>query len=98
MIDFILSNIETVGTALVAVILLVYAIINRQWLLVRSSALSLMLAAERLLTTGQGQLKMQWVYREVSALIPVWMRPYLTDEKLRDILQELYDNAKKMIK
>lgn len=98
MIDFILSNIETVGTALVAVILLVYAIVTRQWLLVRSSALSLMLSAERLLTTEQGQLKMEWVFREVSALIPVWMRPYLTDEKLRDILQELYDNAKKMIK
>ena len=97
MIDFILSNIETAGMALVAVILLVYAIVTRQWGLVRSSALSLMLSAERLLATEQGQLKMEWVFREASASIPVWMRPYLTEDRLREILQDLYDNAKKMI-
>ena len=97
MMDFLLANIEAVGTALVAVILLAYAIITRQWGLVRSSALSLMLSAERLLATEQGQLKMEWVFREVNGLIPKWMRPYLTEEKLRGILQELYDNAKHMI-
>jgi hypothetical protein len=97
MIDFLLANIESVGTALVAVILLAYAIITRQWGLLRSAALSLMLSAERLLATEQGQLKMEWVFREVQQNIPIWLRPYLTEDKLREILQELYDNAKHMI-
>lgn len=97
MTDFIMSNIGPIGSGLVALILIVYALITRQWMVLRSSALSLMLAAERLLTTEQGQLKMEWVFREVNGLIPVWMRPYLTEVRLREILQELYDNAKHMI-
>lgn len=97
MMDFIMGNMGTIGTGLVAIVLIVYALVTRQWLILRSAALSLMLSAERLLTTEQGQLKMEWVFREVTALIPGWMRPYLTEDRLREILQDLYDNAKKMI-
>lgn len=97
MIDFIAANMAPIGTVLVALVLLIYAVITRQWLLLRSASLSLMLSAERLLATEQGQLKMEWVFREVQQNIPIWLRPYLTEDKLREILQELYDNAKHMI-
>ena len=97
MIDFIAANMAPIGSGLVALILIVYALVTRQWMVLQSAALSLMLSAERLLATEQGQLKMEWVFREVNRLIPGWMRPYLTEDRLREILQELYDNAKRMI-
>lgn len=97
MIDFILSNIEAVGTALVAVILLVYAIITRQWGLVRTSALSLMLSAERLMTTKEGIEKMDWVLGEVWRKTPTWIKKVYTEDKLKEVLQKWYEDAKEMI-
>ena len=97
MIEFILANIEAVGSLIVALVLLIYAIFTKQWGAVRTAALSLMLSAEKLLETEQGRIKMDWVFREMQSKIPVWLRPYLTDDRLKTTLQQIYDNAKKML-
>ena len=84
---FILANIEAVGTALVAVILLVYAIVTRQWMVLRSAALSLMLSAEKLMTTAEGSEKMEQVLAEVWFRVPGWAKRVITYDKLEIKLQ-----------
>lgn len=92
--EFILGNIETLSAALAAILLLFYALYTKQWGMVRSAALSLMLAAERLLTTVEGKKKMDWVYASMWQKIPKWVKSFVTEKTLREKLQEWYDLAK----
>lgn len=97
MIDFLLSNMETVGTLIAALFILVYAIITKQWAAVRTAALSLMLSAERLLTTVEGRAKMDFVLTALWDQIPRWVKKFYDKDKLRAKLQEWYNIAKDML-
>lgn len=94
MIDFILTNIEAVGSLIVALVLLIYAIFTKQWGTVRTAALSLMLSAEKLMTTAEGSEKMEQVLAEVWFRVPGWMKKVITYDKLEIKLQEWYEAAK----
>lgn len=94
MIDFLLANIEAVGSLIVALVVLIYAVSTKQWGAVRAAALSLMLSAERLMTTAKGQEKMEQVLGEVWYYMPGWMKKFVTYEKLEIKLQEWYEIAK----
>ena len=94
MIDFIIANIEAVGTLIVALVVLIYAIFTKQWGAVRTAALSLMLSAERLMATAEGKEKMEQVFVEVWYYMPGWMKKFITEEKLEIKLQEWYELAK----
>lgn len=98
MINFVIANIETVSAALAAIFLLIYAIYTKQWGTVRSSALSFMLAAERLLTTVEGARKMDWVFAETWMRLPKWIKAMITEATLRKKLQQWYDWSKKLLK
>ncbi len=97
MIDFILTNIEVFVTGLVALVLIIYALITRQWMVLRSAALSLMLSAERLMATEEGKKKMDWVYMATWQRLPNWLKTFISEESLRGKLQEWYNMAKDMI-
>lgn len=97
MIDFLLANIAPIGSGLVALILIVYALITRQWMVLRSAALSLMLSAEKLMKTAEGAEKMSWVLAATWERLPGWIRKFVTEETLREKLQHWYDLAKNMI-
>lgn len=97
MIDFLLANIAPIGSGLVALILIIYALIARQWMVLRSAALSLMLSAEKLMATEEGKKKMDAVYRDIWRQVPAWLGVFVTEETLREKLQEWYDHAKDML-
>ena len=97
MTDFIMSNIGAIGSGLVALILIVYALITRRWMVLRSAALSLMLSAEKLMATEEGKKKMDAVYRDIWRQVPAWLGVFVTEETLREKLQEWYDHAKDML-
>lgn len=92
--EFIINNMETLLAALAAILLLFYALYTKQWGILRSSGLSLMLAAERLLTTVEGKKKMEWVYATMWQKLPKWVKKYVTEKTLKEKLQEWYDLAK----
>jgi TRAP-type uncharacterized transport system fused permease subunit len=94
MIDFLLANIAPIGSGLVALILIIYALVTRQWMVLRSAALSLMLSAEKLMTTAEGSEKMEQVLAEVWFRVPGWMKKVITYDKLEIKLQEWYEAAK----
>lgn len=97
MIDFLLANMETVGTLIVALFILIYAVITKQWATVRTAALSLMLSAERLLTTVEGRAKMDFVLTALWDQVPGWVKRFYDKNKLRAKLQEWYNIAKDML-
>lgn len=98
MIEFILANMAPIGTSLVAIILIIYALVTRQWMVLRSAALSFMLSAERLMATEEGRKKMDWVLSAVWDQVPGWVRKFYDKNKLQHKLQEWYDIAKDMLR
>lgn len=94
MIEFILSNINAIGSLVVLFGLLLWALWTRQWDLLRITAYSLMLQAERLMATKQGKAKMDVVFVEIWQRLPVWLKRFVTEQTLRDKLQGWYNIAK----
>lgn len=97
MIDFMAAHMAELGTILMAAAIIIYAITTKQWALVRSTALSLMLAAEKIMKTAEGQEKMRWVFQRSWKKLPSWAKGVITEEKLKKILQAWYEEAKAMI-
>lgn len=95
--EFIINNMETLLAALAAILMLLYALYTKQWAILRSSGLSLMLAAERLLTTVEGKKKMEWVYAAMWQRMPKWIKTFVTEKTLREKLQEWYNFAKNQL-
>ena len=94
MIDFIISNTYLIGGALITLMLFFYAIFTRQWGLLQVTAYKLMLDAERLMSTKQGKAKMEIVYAELWRQVPGWLKRFVTEETLREKLQDWYNIAK----
>lgn len=92
--EFIFDNIETVALILAAIAGMVYAIYTREWETLRSSALSFMLSAERLMSTTEGKQKMDWVYAQAWQRLPRWLKAFVAEKTLREKLQEWYNWAK----
>lgn len=98
MIEFILANMTEIISLLVALFFFGYAIFTKQWGLVKSSALSFMLSAERLMKTKNGQRRMEEVYISIYARLPLMFRKFITEEKLQELLQKWYDEGKDALK
>lgn len=94
MTDFILSNFEAVSGAILAVGLIIYALITRQWSVLQVAAYRLMLDAERLMSTAEGKAKMDAVYAAVWQRVPKWLKRFVTEKTLREKLQDWYNIAK----
>ncbi len=92
--DFILGNFEAVAGAILALILIFYALVTRQWSILQVAAYRFMLDAERLMATKQGKAKMEAVYAAVWQQIPKWLKRFVTEKTLREKLQDWYNIAK----
>jgi hypothetical protein len=92
--EYVLNNFEAIAGAILALILVIYAIITRQWWILRAAAYKFMLDAERIMKTKEGKAKMDAVYAAVWAQVPKWLKRFVTEKTLREKLQELYDKAK----
>ncbi len=95
--DFIMSNFETIAMVLAAVLLAVYGAVTRQWSILHRAALSLMLSAEKLMSTEPGKKKMEEVYKAIWNKIPGWMEKFISEDALKAKLQKWYDLAKGML-
>lgn len=94
MTDFILNNFEAVAGAILALVLLIYAVATRQWGLLQISAYRLMLSAERLMATEPGKTKMEEVFAAAWEQVPRWLKRFVTEKTLREKLQDWYNIAK----
>lgn len=97
MIEFLVSNMTEVVGLLVAFIMIIYAIITRQWGIVKSSALSFMLSAERLMKTKKGHQKMEEVFTVVWAYMPKIFTKFITEEKMKALLQKWYEESREAL-
>lgn len=95
MTDFLIQNIETLGAAFAALVLIIYAVITKQWAVLQAAAYSFMLQAERLMATKEGKDKMEEVFAATWAKLPKNLKLFVTEKTLRDKLQEWYNLAAK---
>jgi hypothetical protein len=94
MMDFVMGNYEALAGIALALALLVYALITRQWSVLQAAAYRLMLSAEKLMGTAEGKEKMAAVFAGIWNLVPGWLKGFATEDKLREKLQEWYDIAR----
>lgn len=95
--EFLIQNIETLGALLAALIIIIYAIIAKQWALLRATAYSFMLSAERLMATEEGAKKMEAVFKATWDQIPKWIKVFISEAAFRTRLQEWYSIARERI-
>ena len=94
MTDFVLNNLESIISFILALAMLVYAVYTKQWGMLQISGYKLMLAAERIAQTKEGAAKMEAVYAALWVQIPKWIKKFVSEKTLREKLQEWYDLAK----
>lgn len=94
MMDFVLSNYQAVAGMLLGAIVIIYALVTRQWSVLQLAAYRLMLDAERLMATKEGTEKMDAVYAAMWEQVPRWLKRFVTSKTLREKLQEWYNIAK----
>ena len=97
MTEFVLGNSEVIGTAAVAFILIIYALITKEWAVLKAAAYSLMLSVERLMSTEEGEKKMELVFRAMWEQMPKWIKVFKTESAFRVKLQEWYQLARDQI-
>lgn len=65
---------------------------------IRVDAYKLFLKAEnRFKTSGAGKEKMQWVFNTIREIMPSWVRIFVTDELLAELLQQWFNNVKDLL-
>jgi hypothetical protein len=94
MMDFILINYQAAAGVILAVILIIYALVTRQWSILQVAAYRLMLDAERLMSTKEGIERMDAVYATVWQQVPKQLKRFVTEKTLREKLQDWYNLAK----
>lgn len=94
MMDFILNYSSEIGTLLVSLAVVIWAIYTRSWSVLQVAAYKMMLAAEKLMATKEGKAKMEMVYAAVWQQVPKWLKRFVTEKTLREKLQEWYNIAK----
>lgn len=94
MTDFVMNNMDTIGSLLIALIMVIWAIVTKQWTILKVAAYKLMLSAEMLMKTEEGAAKMEVVYAAVWEQLPKWLKKFVTEKTLREKLQEWYNIAK----
>jgi hypothetical protein len=97
MTEFVLGNMETIGTALVALVLILYAIIAKEGAVLKAAVYALMLSAERLMGTEEGERKMEFVFESIWTQMPKWIKVFTTERDFRVKLQEWYRLARDQI-
>ncbi len=72
-----------------------YLVVNRKWKQFRSIAYRMILQAEKSITgTKKGQERFEFVFYKLYNLIPGWLQFFVSEESLREKLQEWYDSIK----
>lgn len=91
---FLTENWLPIIVALVIVAYVLYLTITKQWTKIREFAYQLMLLAERTFGNDEGKIKFDFVVRVVYKNLPIWLKPFLSEEKISKIVQAWYNKAK----
>lgn len=94
MFDFLLQNWISVAIIAAFVIYAAYLVITNQWEKIRHLAYKLMLLAERTFRDEDGKIKFDFVARIVYKNLPAWMKIFIKEEDISNLIQKWYDAAK----
>lgn len=83
-----------IGFSLIVLAIIIYLIVTKQWTQIRQLAYQLMLRAEKVFTSINGQEKFAVVLTELYDRIPPWVKLFVSRKDLEVLLQRWYDSAK----
>lgn len=87
-----------IAVAVLFVAFIVYLIATKQWERLKRIAYILMLEAERIYSDNQGALKFSEVFGFFyHAYLPKWLKFILSEQYIRDRLQQWYDEGKEYL-
>jgi hypothetical protein len=93
--EFLMENWFVLLLAIAFLAFEIYLIITKQWTRIREQAYALMLQAERIFADNEGKKKFEAVFERLYFdLIPPWLRLFVSQESIREKLQEWYTLAK----
>ncbi len=95
MLEFMKENWTSILAVLILVGWTIYLVITRKWDYLRAKAYEIILYAENYITgTKRGKERFELVIRTLYSLIPGWLRFIITEQTLREKLQEWFDILK----
>jgi hypothetical protein len=94
MLEFLTQNWLPLLAVVVVLAYVIYLSVTKQWVKVREFAYKMMLVAERTFGDDQGRIKFDFVVKVVYNYIPVWLRVFVKEQHLEDLIQEWYETAK----
>ncbi|QNU67278.1 hypothetical protein EHE19_001660 [Ruminiclostridium herbifermentans] len=95
MLEFIVSNFSTILLGLAVFFYVFYLVLNKRWEKLRKLAYKFILQAEKEITgTKKGQERFEFVIKELYLLMPKWLQIFITEETLKEKLQEWYNDVK----
>ena len=93
--NFILQHWPSILIIAVFLFYVVYLAVNRKWDQLRGIAYRFILQAESVIRgTKKGQERFEFVIDRLYSLIPGWLRFFISEESLREKLQEWFDTIK----
>jgi hypothetical protein len=94
-VKILIDNWQITLAAIILIVWTVYLAITKQWTRLRETAYQLMLSAEKVMSTEDGQAKMDTVLEVFyNFVIPKLARSVYTKEQVRAQLQAWYNKAK----
>lgn len=94
MLDFLTRNWLPVLIGACVLAYLIYLSITKQWVKVREFTYKAMLLAERTFSDADGKIKLDFVVRVVYKFLPVWLRLFVKEKHLENLVQGWYNTAK----
>jgi hypothetical protein len=65
---------------------------------IRADAYKLFLKAENgFKGSGKGKEKMEWVFCAINSVIPNWLRLFISEDMIKELLQTWFDNIKDLL-
>lgn len=92
--DFIFQNWLGIIVTLAFIGYIVYLSVTKQWTMVREFAYQVMLLAERTFSDENGSIKFDFVVRIVYRYIPPWLKLFVKEDDVKQLIQLWYDSAK----
>jgi hypothetical protein len=92
MLYFLKANWFTIAIISLLLFYIGYLAITKQWKKIESIAYKIMLAAEKAVSTADGQAKFNFVMDTAYRMLPRWFQFFISEETLKEKLQNWYNN------
>ncbi|QNU66908.1 hypothetical protein EHE19_019115 [Ruminiclostridium herbifermentans] len=93
--EFIISNLTTILLCLAVFFYVFYLVLNKRWNKLRKLGYKFILKAEKeIIGSKRGQERFSFVIKELYLLIPKWLQIFITEETLKEKLQDWFVDVK----